>query len=408
MRVVQINNGNIGSIGNIMKDISCVLTDNNIETYLMLAAPTQPVADNTIQFSSANQNRISRMLGRVTGFSGCFAYTQTYRLLRKLEQLHPDVVHLHNLHDGYVNLNMLFEYLKRHHISVVWTLHDCWAFTGKCPYFEITACDKWIEGCYSCPSLGEYPKAFFDRTAYLYNKKRELFTSLDNLTLVTPSEWLRNCVRKSYLSGIPVYTIYNGVDHKVFHYRENDFRERYGIANKEIILGCASPFNHRKGIDIFVRMAQDLDENKYVIVLIGLDDEQISVLPDKMIKIHRTNNREELAMWYSEADVFVNPTREEVLGMTNIEAMSCGTPVVTFRTGGSTETVDKDSGIVIDKDDYNSLLECLNRKEYKRFNPDACIRRASEFSKEKMGEEYLRLYRLVSGKKCSKMGEVQD
>lgn len=397
MKIVHIYSSNRGSIGKIIADISKTLEQySDIECYALLADCFGERPDNYVIFSKRGINKFNRILGRLTGFNNCFAVFTTRKLIRYLDQLQPEVIHLHNLHDGYVNLKILFNYLAKTNKPVVWTLHDCWAFTGKCPYFGISHCEKWKNGCFHCPTYKQYPKSEFDRTKYLYNLKKRLFTSMKKMALVTPSLWLADCVGQSYLQNIPVQVIYNGIDLEVFHPVESNIREKYGLIGKEIILGVAAPFDYRKGSHIFERLAKELPADKYVVVMIGLDEKQIANMPDNIIKIHRTSNQQELAEWYTSADVFVNPTYEEVLGMTNIEAMACGTPVITFSSGGSPETITEKTGFVVERDDYMSLYELLLSKKYLVISSDACIERAGKFRKENMTNEYIKLYESLS------------
>lgn len=393
MKIVHIYSSNRGSIGKIIADIFKTLEkDSNIECYALLADSAGKHPDNYIIFSKPIINKLNRILGRLTGFNNCFAIFTTRKLIRYLDQLQPDVIHLHNLHDGYVNLKILFDYLAKTDKPVVWTLHDCWAFTGKCPYFDITRCEKWKTGCFHCSAYKQYPKSEFDRTKYLYNLKKRLFTSVKKMVLVTPSQWLAGCVGQSYLQNIPVQVIHNGIDVGVFQPVESNLRGKYGLIGKEIILGVAAPFDRRKGIHIFERLARELPEDKYAIVMIGLSEEQIKALPESIVKIQRTENQNELAAWYSAADVFLNPTLEEVFGVVNVESLACGTPVITFKTGGSPESLTEGTGIVIEKNNYAALLQVLLEQKYKALDTNCCIERAQMFTKEKMAKQYRKLY----------------
>ena len=392
MKIVQIHTGTLGSIGKIVADISMTLSKNGIDNYAVLADCNGEKPDNYVLFSNRRINKANRILGRITGFNNCFAYGATRNLISKLEEIQPDVIHLHNLHDGYVNIKILFEYLSKSGKAVIWTFHDCWPFTGRCPYFEIAGCNKWKTGCYSCPTYRQYPKAEFDRSSYLYNLKKSSFLSLQRFTIVTPSKWLAAKVSESFFESVPVKVIYNGINTEVFHATESNIRVKYGLENRQIVLGVAAPFDYRKGVHVFERLSKDLPPDKYVIVMIGLSEEQVSSLPDGIIKLTRTSDQSELAAWYTAADVFVNPTLEEVLGMTNIEALSCGTPVITFQTGGSPETISSKTGIVVERDNYSELLQILLEEKYRDIKPEDCIKRANVFTKEKMTQEYVKLY----------------
>jgi glycosyltransferase involved in cell wall biosynthesis len=227
----------------------------------------------------------------------------------------------------------------------------------------------------------------------MHNRKKALFSGLD-MTIVTPSQWLADLVKQSFLKDYPVKVIHNGIDLNVFRPTDGDFRQRYGIPeSKKILLGVAFGWGVRKGLDVFVELAKRLDPEQYRIVLVGTDDRTDAQLPKNIISIHRTNNQQELAQIYTAADLFVNPTREEVLGMVNLEAIACGTPVVTFRSGGSPECVDDTCGSVVDCDDFDGLEREIRRICAERpYSAENCLKRAVEFDANERFREYIRLY----------------
>ena len=342
-------------------------------------------------------NRFARnlhlQLAKLTGFNGCFSVFDTWRFLKKVDKIKPDIIHLHNLHNCYINLPMLFKYIKRRTIKVVWTLHDCWAFTGQCTYFTMAKCDKWKTGCYGCTQYKKYPECNVDRTKTMYKLKKKWFTGVEDITFITPSEWLADLVKQSFLKDYPVKVINNGIDLSVFKPTESDFREKHGLQNKYIVLGVASPWDKRKGFDVFLKLSERFDD-KYKIVLVGLSKEQKENLPLNIIGFERTANQTELAQVYTAADVFANPTREEVLGLVNIEALACGTPVVTFETDGSPECIDEFCGSVTKCDDIDAFgkeirFVCENRP-YSREN---CLKRAKKFDMKDKFAECVRLYK---------------
>ena len=310
-----------------------------------------------------------------------------------LDSIQPDVVHLHNLHGHNVHLGVLFSYLKKNNIKVFWTFHDCWAFTGYCPYYDMVECAQWKTGCHQCPQRNKYSWCF-DRCRYLYAKKKALFTDLD-LTIITPSFWLAEQTRLSFLNKAPVYVIHNGINLDIFQAQHSDFKEKHCITNEKfILLGIASKWVPRKGLDVFIRLAEKLDPEKFQIVLVGTDDDIDKQLPPNIISIHRTANQTQLAEIYTAADLFVNPTREEVLGLVNLESLACGTPVLTYRTGGSPECIDASCGIVVDRNDEEALYHAiLQIAEKKPFSPEACRQRALQFSEKEKYNEYVQLYR---------------
>lgn len=338
--------------------------------------------------------KFSVLFSRITGRQNCYAKSATKKLLSRLDRFNPDVVHLHNLHGDYVNLPLLFNYIKTNRIKVIWTLHDCWAFTGHCPHFAMVKCDKWKSGCYKCPQYSIYPKSLFDNSKKMYALKKRLFTGVENMTIVTPSEWLAGLVRQSFLKDYPVKVINNGINLSVFKPTESDFREKYGIsADKKILLGVAFGWGVRKGLDVFIELYNRLSAEKYQIVLVGTDKKTDKQLPKGIISIHRTQNQTELAEIYSAADLFVNPTREDNYPTVNMESVACGTPVLTFRTGGSPEMVTEKTGSVVDCDDIAALVSEVKRIcETSPFNKEDCIESAKKFDENERFLEYIELY----------------
>lgn len=398
MRIVQINGGAKGSTGKIMMGIAEVARAQGHE--VMCASPITTTNRDAgedcgyYRIGTFNSRRVNVALARITGFNGCFAWFETYKLLKKIDEFKPDIIHLHNLHDSYINLPMLFSYIKKHNVPTVWTLHDCWAFTGQCPYFTIVKCDKWKVGCHNCPQYKEYPASLYDNTKKMWQLKKKWFTGVKNMTIVTPSEWLAGLARESYLKQYPIEVINNGIDLNVFKPTHSNFRERYEIpAEKHIILGVSFAWGYRKGLDCFVEIAEKLGE-QYQIVLVGTDDEIDKNLPHNIISIHRTQNQKELAEVYSAADVFVMPTREENYPTVNMEAIACGTPVVTFDTGGSPEMLDDKTGIVVEANDIEATKKAIKDIcEKKKCNDEEYIVAYSKKSDmKKRFAEYIELY----------------
>lgn len=398
MRIVQINGGAKGSTGKIMMGIAEVARAQGHE--VMCASPITTTNRDAgedcgyYRIGTFNSRRVNVALARITGFNGCFAWFETYKLLKKIDEFKPDIIHLHNLHDSYINLPMLFSYIKKHNVPTVWTLHDCWAFTGQCPHFTIVKCDKWKVGCHNCPQYKEYPASLYDNTKKMWQLKKKWFTGVKNMTIVTPSRWLARLAQESYLKEYSIRVINNGIDLNVFKPTQSNFRERYEIpAEKHIILGVSFAWGYRKGLDCFVEMAEKLGE-QYQIVLVGTDDEIDKNLPHNIISIHRTQNQKELAEVYSAADVFVMPTREENYPTVNMEAIACGTPVVTFDTGGSPEMLDDKTGIVVEANDIEATKKAIKDIcEKKKCNDEEYIAAYSKkFDMKKRFAEYIELY----------------
>lgn len=399
MRIVQINGGAKGSTGKIMMGIAEIARAQGHE--VMCASPITTTNRDAgedcgyYRIGTFNSRRINVALARITGFNGCFAWFETYKLLKKIDEFKPDIIHLHNLHDSYINLPMLFSYIKKHNVPTVWTLHDCWAFTGQCPYFTMVNCEKWKNGCYDCPQYKEYPSTMYDNTKRMWKLKRKWFTGVENMTIVTPSKWLAELVRKSYLKEYPVKVINNGIDLEIFKPTPCDDMKGGGNLNKFIVLFVSFGWSVYKGLDIIVELSKQLTD-RYQIVVVGSDDKTDALLTDNVISIHRTQDQEQLAKIYSAADVFANPTREEMFGMVNIEALACGTPVVTFRTGGSPECIDAKSGIVVEKNDIEGMKNAITQIcEKQLFRKIDCVNRARVFEGVKKYEEYIELYEKI-------------
>lgn len=400
MKTVLINSCNFGSTGNIMLEIAETAENGGYTAavcYPQSRDNSRKQKEKDFIIGTRFSRNIHLQLAGITGLNGCFSYFSTLKLLKKLDKLKPDIIHLHNLHNCYINLPMLFKYIKKHNIKTVWTLHDCWSFTGHCPHFDMIGCDKWKTGCYSCPQYKEYPKSLFDNSKIMYRLKRKWFTGVENMTIVTPSEWLASLVKESYLKDYPVKVINNGIDLNIFKPTESDFRKKYALENKYIVLGVAFGWGRRKGLDVFIELAKRLDEEKYKIVLAGTDDNVDKLLPENIISIHRTQNQTELAEIYTAADVFANPTREENYPTVNMEALACGTPVVTFNTGGSPEMLDETCGAAVAKDDNDAMYnEIIRICEAKPYSMEACIKKAKGFDKNEKFGEYIRLYEVLN------------
>ena len=403
MRIVQINGGAKGSTGKIMMGIAEVARAQGHE--VMCASPITTTNRDAgkncgyYRIGTFFSRRVSVALARLTGFNGCFAWVATLRLLKKIDAFKPDILHLHNLHDSYINLPMLFGYIKKRNLSVVWTLHDCWAFTGQCPHFTIAKCDKWKTGCHDCPQYRAYPASYYDNTKTMWRLKRKWFCGVENLTIVTPSRWLAELVKESFLKEYPVHVINNGIDLRVFRPTPSDFRRRYGISpEKHIVLGVSFAWGVRKGLDCFVALASRLDE-RYQIVLVGTDEQVDRQLPPSIISIHRTQDQKELAEIYTAADVFVNPTREENYPTVNMEAIACGTPVITFNTGGSPEMLDEKTGVVVPVDDIAAMEKVIERICLQGQSKEKLYlsERAGAFSEKNSVAGYITLYTEVVG-----------
>lgn len=396
MKIVQINaTCGIGSTGKICVGISELLDVGGIENYILYSSKSNG-DPHGVSCSSDGYIKLQACKSRLLGNYGFNSRKATRRMLGELDRLAPDLVHLHNIHGHDCDLEMLLTYFKEKKTKLLWTFHDCWSFTGYCTYFDLVKCNKWKTGCGTCPQRSAY-SWLFDKSDTLYRKKKALAKGLD-LTVVTPSGWLADVVKQSFFGEYPIHVIYNGIDLSVFKPTPSDFRQRYGLENKKLLLGVSVEWGTRKGLDVFLTLAKRLPPD-YRIVLVGTDDTVDRLLPDGVISIHRTQNQRELAEIYTAADVFVNPTRDEVFGLVNAEALACGTPGITFASGGSPECYDETCGSVVACDDVDGLLrEILRVCEDAPYSLDACIRKAQDFDRNLRFKEYLDLYERVNAR----------
>ena len=391
LKIVQINSVCVGSTGKICMGIRKVCKNqSNIDNRIIYFSGRNKKEN--IKLSNCIYQKYQALKSRITGNYAFTATINSYRVIKYLKQNSPDIVHLHNIHDHSLNYEILFRYLGEHSINTVWTLHDCSAFTGYCMHFQIAKCDKWKTICEKCPQYKQF-SWFFDKSTVLFNKKKALTDNMQ-LTLVTPSYWLQNLVRASFLHEHDIYTINNGIDLSIFYPRASNFKENYNIKNKNMILGVAFDWGYKKGLDVFIELSTILDSS-FQIVLVGTNDKIDRLLPRNIISIHRTSNQSDLAEIYSAADVFVNPTREDTYPTVNMESIACGTPVVTFNTGGSPEMVDKECGIVV-KDNLKDLFDAIkdiknNKEEYQK----SCLLQANKFDENVKYNQYVELYKYI-------------
>lgn len=390
MKVVQINSVcGQGSTGKICVGISQILTKNKIENYILYTdgSSEYPLG---IRYSRHGYIKLQALKSRFFGNYGYNSTHATKKLIQQLKRIQPDIIHIHNIHGHDCNLRMLFSYLRKKQIRLYWTFHDCWPFTGYCAYFTMAKCEQWKTGCMNCPQYKEY-SWITDRSQMIWNQKKRDLSGL-NLTIITPSRWLSDLVKQSYLGQYPVKVIHNGIDLSIFKPTNSMFRQQHNCENKSVVLGVAYEWEKRKGLDVFIDLVQRLDAN-YQIVLVGTDDETDKLLPSSIISIHRTHSQEELVGLYSTADLLVNPTREDNFPTVNLEALACGTPVITFATGGSPEMLDKTCGAVVPCDDVDSLadrIRCICSKS--SLDRKACRQRAAEFNQDIKFNEYIDLY----------------
>lgn len=393
MKVVQLNAFcGYGSTGKIVVDISKELTNQGIENYIFYSCRKSEYKLG-IKYTNDIDIKTNALASRIIGNYGFDGTFKTKFLIRRLKQINPDIIHIHNIHSHDVNYKLLFDYIKSENIKVVWTLHDCWAFTGYCTHFDYIKCNKWKNECSECPQARTY-SWFFDRSKSNYNKKKNAVENVKNLIVVTPSDWLGKITKQSFLGKFDVKTIYNGIDLEVFKPMPDKIREKYNIKSKYIVMAVALLWTERKGLKFVIRLAELLDD-RFTIIMVGKTTEEIS--SERIIHIDKTENQIELAELYSAADVFVNCTLEDNFPTVNIEAIACGTPTITFNTGGSGEIIDEKTGKVVSQGAVEEMaIEIVNKVENKTMSCDNCRRRAEQvFNKKISGKKYIELYKSI-------------
>ena len=342
-----------GSTGKIMCDLAKSASNNGYDVTCIYGRGNPKEDVNCLKFNSKLGIYFHVLLARL-GFNGHGSYFATKKLVKYLKKENPDIIHMHNIHGYWINLKVLFKYLKNEYEGkVIWTLHDCWAFTGHCSYSTFSKCNKWQNGCYKCPILKGYPKEYFDTTKMEFKLKKKLFTDLKDMTLVTPSNWLKELVQKSILKNYNVEVINNGIDLSIFKpTRNEEIYNKYNISkNKKIILGVANVWEERKGLNDFIELSKIIDD-EYQIVLVGID----KIDNSNIICVSRTSNQNELADLYSIATVLFVPTYEDNYPTVILESIACDTPVLTYDTGGCEEAM-HNYGYVVSKKDYNEIIK---------------------------------------------------
>lgn len=392
--LLQINTTlNSGSTGRIAEQISLMAEDRGWNCYIAHGARYVNSSQiKSIQIGTKFGNVIHAIMGEFLGMHGFASTFATYRFIHEVKEIRPDVIHLHNLHGYYLNIEVLFRYLAKVDIPIVWTLHDCWAFTGHCTHFENNGCYKWKTECNHCPQqMAQYKSRFIDRSRKNFRIKKILYENVKNMVITPASCWLCGLVKDSILRDHEIHVIHNGIDLKLFKPVATNIRCQLGITeNKKMILGVvASGF---KGKKEFIELSKNKD---YQVVVVGVKPKWMKDMPKNIMCIPRTNNQRELAEYYSAADVFVNPTYDDTFPTTNIESLACGTPVVTYKAGGSPETIDEHTGLVVGRGDIKALFKAIETvlSNGKQQYAEACRKRAvSNFDKEKRFRDYIELY----------------
>ena len=392
MKILQINTVATGCTGRIAYGIMKVAAKAGYEC--KFAYGRGKSADpNTYMISNPFDYNFHALCTRVFDDTGLHSVIRTKKFIKWIEEYGPDVIHLHNLHGYYINYEILFKYIKEKNIKVVWTLHDCWPYTGHCPYYTFVGCDKWRYGCSNCQQKLHHPASFlFDRSAQNYKDKKKAFQGTRDLTIVTPSAWLAGEVRKSFLGDYPIEVIPNGIDLETFHPTEMNFRKQNNLEDKIIVLGVANGWAETKGMNYFIELSE-LAGSEYQIILVGLTKKQLKNIPSGIIGIGKIENIDILVDLYSSADIFLNPTLEDNFPTTHIESLACGTPVITFRTGGAPEAIDGTCGLIVNEKNTQSIFEaCQHLRKKDVHMQEACVSKSRQYSENNTYMGYVKLY----------------
>ena len=404
-KILQINTvANIAATGKISQEIGQEVIKNGWKSYIAAGRHVRESSSKLIKIDSFLNIIFHVIKTRITDRHGFGSKRATLKLIDDIIKIKPDIIHLHNLHGYYLNIELLFNYLKTVNIPIVWTLHDCWPFTGHCTYFDAIDCNRWQTGCYSCPQTKEYPTSVWhDNSERNYHDKKEIFTSVSNLTTVPVSNWLDGIIKKSFLKKYPQHIIFNGVNLNTFSPQKNNklLKSNLKFQDKFIMLGVALNWEKRKGLSDFLALSKLID-NDSIIILVGLNKKQIKALPSNIIGFTRTKNVEELVEIYSLADVVLNLSVEETFGMTTIEGYACGTPAVVYNCTASPELVSSETGLIVEKNNIKALLIAINEIKVrgKAYYAEACRTYAVEFhNKDILYKKYILLYEKLLSKK---------
>ena len=341
--------------------------------------------------------KLHGLKARLWDASGFGSKKATRRFIKWVEEFDPDIIHLHNIHGYYLNVELLFKYLRRCGKPILWSFYDCWSFTGHCAHFDYNGCQKWQTGCYDCQFKGDYPKSFADRSEENHERKRRLFTGIPNLQLIVPSKWMADMVSQSYMKEYPCHVLPNGIDIGQFTAIPGA-QETYAVEGQHLVLGVSSVWQKMKGLEHINKLAQSLPKDKYAILLVGGGEDKEPIDPS-ILRVHHTDSVKELCRIYTAADVFINPTLQETQGLTTVEAFACGTPAVVFNAGGAAECVDETCGIVVLKDDTTALQEAVIRVcEEKPFTREACRAKAEAYDKNTCYRAFMALYETLTEK----------
>lgn len=379
------------STGRIVTDIKRELVKQGHECVIAYGEATSIADDDDYHIGSEIERYIHAVFARLFDGMGYGSVLATLSFIKWIEQYDPDVINLHNIHGYYINIVILFRYLKKSRAKIVWTFHDCWPFTGHGALCDAKKCERWKNGCFKCPMKSDYPKSFLDFSRRNYLRKKNLFTGINSMTIVTPSNWLAGLVNESFMGKYEIKVVNNGIDLSCFHPIRSDFKIKNNIQNKTILLGVASVWNDLKGLNDFYKLQKILDDS-YALVLVGLNTEQIKKLPNGILGISHTDGVRELSEIYSSADYFLNLTYCDNFPTVNIEALACGTPVITYETGGSAEMIASDCGFVVPQGDIDGVANLIAIDRRRKKNSETISNSVKRLDKSQAAKDYAQLF----------------
>lgn len=400
LKLLQLNVCLNYSTGKIAQSIGEVAMQHGWVSYIAYSSrePFVPCKSEVIRVGNMITPYIHYIENRIFDREGLSSRCATKILVEFIKKFKPDIIQLHNIHDHWVNYKILFEYLNQTDIKVVWTFHDCWAFTGHCFHFVTKNCERWQIQCYDCPLVHEYPNTLADHSLKNYELKKRLFGDCKNLTIVPCSDWMENFVKKSFLKNKKIYVIKNGVNLNTFRPLCDNIK-RTDKDRIFRILAVSNIWNKEKGFSDIIKLRKILLKDDFDITVVGLNKNQLDNLPNGIVGIRRTSNVQELVELYSNADVLINPTYADTFPTVNLEALACGTPIITYRTGGSPETVDEKTGIVVNQGDVDGMAEAIKKIKNHPLSAEDCRERAVQyFDKDKCFERYISLYKQLIAK----------
>lgn len=368
------------------------LTKSGFDCYFACSRGDAPSNVKQIKIGNKLDLLSHATIARIFDGAGRGSKIATINFINTIKKINPDIVLLHNIVCYTLNIRLFFSFLRESNLKVIWTLHDCWSFTGHCGMLGDGECDSWRNGCKCCKGKLLYPKSVF-----LSNSRKNLIIKqkyigeMKNLYLITPSKWLSNLIKQTYLSKFDTYVINNGINTELFHPVKSNIKKKHNISEQKIILGVASRWERRKGLKYFVELDKYINHEKYIIVLIGVNEQQVKELPEDIYTIKRTNNVEELVEWYSSADFFVNPTLADNFPTVNLEALACGTPVITFDTGGSWESVGEECGELVLEKNGKALMKAIMICESKNIMSETCRQHALKYDTNSAYQKYANL-----------------